>query len=686
MRSELLAIVAAISAGIAPGPGGRACADDGEPTRAAAVGGEDGEHGKHGERSKDGRARAARPRRPQLRPMARSIAFADVTAAAGIADLGISHGVSVGDCNGDGWPDVFTGGHYMAHPRLWRNLGNGAFVDDTAALMPMPIADNHGAQWFDADNDGVQELYVTGGAGFGLGAAPKHYYRRSGALHFDVAAAAGLDLPLMRGRTPLALDADGDGLLDLLLAAQVRPDRQSPPSLYQQRAGRFREVGSALGFGVGVGTEFGVLGDLDGDGKLDALFDGYPRRAYSFVGGVQNITPTVGFPALPPFPIMHDAVIADLTGDGRNDVYMARESTRSAAHRDGPLAIEFVANLDGAEHGIRFGSLPGHVLWLDWGGVSGWTPADVFIGAQGWNPPQNGVPLDPSDPANAGIAPHAPGQARGIYVGWDASAQEWVCVCSTPEWAEALVRFICSLPVTAPQPIGFAPPGANASDVLLVGVGNGPGGGYANQTAASGIPSWLRGRSVVAADFDNDMDLDLYVERSTQSSNLDNVLLENLGGGMFAPAPAGVAVGSPEGIGDSVASFDYDRDGWIDLLVVNGLGSAFRQPSSPGAFADDGQTQLLRNVSANGNHWLGIELVGTASNRDGIGARIEVLAGGVRQVREHGGGMHRHSQNHGIHFGLGPNVAAKHVIVDWPSGQRTVVRGVAADQYLTIVE
>lgn len=678
MRSELLAIVAAMSAGIAPGLNGSACADGGEPTRAAAIGGGDG---------KERVTRASRPRRPQPRPSVRSIAFADVTAAAGIADMGISHGVSVGDCNGDGWPDVFTSGHYMAHPRLWRNLGNGTFVDDTMAMLPLPYADNHGAQWFDADNDGVQELYVTGGAGFGLGAAPKHFYRRSGANYFDVAASAGLDLPLMRGRTPLAVDADGDGQLDLLMAAQVRPDRQAPPSLYQQRGGRFREVGAALGFGVGVGTEFGVLGDLDGDGELDALFDGYPRRAYSFAGGgVQDVTATIGFPPLPPFPTTHDAVIADLTGDGRNDVYMARETTRSAAHRDGPLAIEFVANLDGAEHGIRFGSLPGHVLWMDWGGVSNWTTADVFVGAQGWNPPQNGVPLDPADPANAGIAPHVPGQARGVYIGWDVVAQEWVCVCSTPVWAEALLRFICSLPVTAPQAIGYAPAGPNASDVLLVGVGGGAGGGYANQTAASGIPSWLRGRSVVAADFDNDMDLDLYVERSTQSCNLDNVLLENLGGGMFAPAPCGVAVGSPDGIGDAVATLDYDRDGCVDLLLVNGLGSAFRQPSSPGAFADDGQTQLLRNVTANGNHWLGIELVGTTSNRDGIGARIEVLAGGVRQVREHGGGMHRHSQNHGIHFGLGTNVSAKHVIVDWPSGQRSVVRGVFADQYLTIVE
>jgi hypothetical protein len=305
----------------------------------------------------------------------------------------------------------------------------------------------------------------------------------------------------------------------------------------------------------------------------------------------------------------------------------------------------------------------------------------VRLGAQGWSPAANGVPLDPHNPANVGILPHTPGRDRGIYLGVDAASGDWVALCSSPVWAEALMRFICSAPVSAPQPIGFTANGA-AADALLVRAG----AGYVDRTVTNGIPSWLRGRSVVAADFDNDMDLDLYVERSMQSGNLDNVLLENLGGGMFAQAPAGVAAGSPDGIGDSVATLDYDRDGRVDLFLVNGLGSAFRLPTSPGAFADDGSSQLLQNTTANGNHWLGIELVGTASNRDGIGARIEVLAGGVRQVREHGGGMHRHSQNHGIHFGLGPNTRAAHVIVDWPSGAQTVVRGVAADQYVTIVE
>jgi hypothetical protein len=56
----------------------------------------------------------------------------------------------------------------------------------------------------------------------------------------------------------------------------------------------------------------------------------------------------------------------------------------------------------------------------------------------------------------------------------------------------------------------------------------------------------------------------------------------------------------------------------------------------------------------NRNHWLEVDLVGTASNRDGIGARLIATVGGIQQLREQNGGMHAKSQNHArIHFGCG---------------------------------
>jgi ASPIC and UnbV len=75
-----------------------------------------------------------------------------------------------------------------------------------------------------------------------------------------------------------------------------------------------------------------------------------------------------------------------------------------------------------------------------------------------------------------------------------------------------------------------------------------------------------------------------------------------------------------------------------------------------------------------------------AAGVDGIGARIEVVAGGVRQAPEHDGGMHRYSQNHVIHFGLGTNPAASSMTVRWPNGAVSVRTNVAAGQHLRIVE
>jgi hypothetical protein len=92
-------------------------------------------------------------------------------------------------------------------------------------------------------------------------------------------------------------------------------------------------------------------------------------------------------------------------------------------------------------------------------------------------------------------------------------------------------------------------------------------------------------------------------------------------------------------------------------------------------------------VANNGNHWLEIDLEGTKSNRDGIGARVEVIAGGVRQVRIQDGGMHHRGQNHSrLHFGLGRNAEAERVIIRWPSGATQELKSLPANRILPIKE
>jgi len=100
-----------------------------------------------------------------------------------------------------------------------------------------------------------------------------------------------------------------------------------------------------------------------------------------------------------------------------------------------------------------------------------------------------------------------------------------------------------------------------------------------------------------------------------------------------------------------------------------------------------GPGQLLRNVTANGGHWLEIQLVGTKSNRDGIGAVVEVTANGLRQKSQRVAGSGYLGQDGWrLHFGLGANARVDRIAVAWPSGARQVVEHVAADQVLTIKE
>ena len=116
---------------------------------------------------------------------------------------------------------------------------------------------------------------------------------------------------------------------------------------------------------------------------------------------------------------------------------------------------------------------------------------------------------------------------------------------------------------------------------------------------------------------------------------------------------------------------DYDNDGKVDAFVVN-LGA----PAT-----------LLHNVTQNGNHWLTVKLKGKKSNRDGIGAHLELLSGGRKQIAQRIAGSGYLSQDDGrVHFGLGGATKADKLTIYWPSGREQVLENLAADRVLTVEE
>ena len=106
-----------------------------------------------------------------------------------------------------------------------------------------------------------------------------------------------------------------------------------------------------------------------------------------------------------------------------------------------------------------------------------------------------------------------------------------------------------------------------------------------------------------------------------------------------------------------------------------------------GNSSDTQHSALSTQHSPTPNHWLGIRLIGTKSNRDGIGARVVVTAGGRSYTQDHqlaGGYLSAHDPR--LHFGLGQANAVEKIVVHWPSGRVDTIQSVPADQYIEVIE
>jgi hypothetical protein len=166
-------------------------------------------------------------------------------------------------------------------------------------------------------------------------------------------------------------------------------------------------------------------------------------------------------------------------------------------------------------------------------------------------------------------------------------------------------------------------------------------------------------------DYDNDGLVDLHA--------VPQGLIRNDGGGrhhktgLLTTPPAGAAI-------DQWA--DFDGDGLRDPLIATGKGE----------FAPRMQVRRARNIAPFHGHWLEIDLIGAAGNRQAIGARAEVRAGRMRQAQWVGQNDDApHSQGHyRLYFGLGPHETADAVTVRWPDGSRTELGPRPADQLLRI--
>jgi hypothetical protein len=245
------------------------------------------------------------------------------------------------------------------------------------------------------------------------------------------------------------------------------------------------------------------------------------------------------------------------------------------------------------------------------------------------------------------------------------------------------------------------------------------------------------GMGSAVADYDGDGHLDIF---KTNFSEDTSTLYHNNGDKTFTDVTvaSGLAINT-QFLGWGATFLDLDNHGWPDLLVVNGhvypevdshkLGSSYREPraiyrnlgnikfkdisqeSGPGitrvapsrglAIGDlwnDGRVEavvnnisdhpmLLVNLAKNQNHWLGARLIGTQSNRDGIGARVTIRGTSRSWVDEvRSGSSYSSSNDLRLHFGLGQEAHVEDIRVRWPTGREEIFPGMGTDQFVTLRE
>ncbi len=469
------------------------------------------------------------------------------------------------------------------HNHLYRNDGNGHFTDVTAEAGLNPDLYSIAVTAGDYDNDGNEDLLVTG---FGK----VILYHNDGNGHFtDVTAKAGIKVDGW-AISSTWVDYDKDGCLDLFVGRYVKFD----PS--------YRAYYAADNY----------PGPLDYAGVTNRLFHNNCDGTFTDVTDKSGIGAFIGRTM--------GVTAADFDNDGWDDIYVTNDSVQNFLfHNKHDGTFEEIANDTGSAYG------------QDGEATSSMGP----VAADFWH--------------------------RGMLDLWVTDG--------------SFNRFLKNL--GAPQ-LGAPPP----KDTWK---------GFEDVTAASGISqtdaqyvSWGSG----VYDFDNDGELDILVFHGglIHMIPMEHTLFRGLGNGKFKDVSrqAGPVL-SVRTVARGACFADYRNNGKVGAFMVN-LGAAGK---------------LLENVSTDTGHWIDLKLVGgmragdrgatsgaaRKSNRDGIGARVELVAGSKRWTAERVASSSYLSENDGrLHFGVGAATSIDKITVRWPSGRVQTLENVGVDRILTVEE
>jgi hypothetical protein len=527
--------------------------------------------------------------------------FIDVTTASGISFIGrASHtarkylletmgsGAALFDFDNDGRLDIFfANGAPLADPtqpgtipkksgpeywnRLYHQKKDGTFEDVTEKAGLQGVGYDMGAAVGDYDNDGNEDLYVTGFGG-------NHLYHNNGDGRFtDVTRESGTG---GSGWSTSAawVDLDNDGRLDLVVLRYLKWD------FSDIWCGEHREGYRAYCHPDLFPAIAPLVYHNDGNGHFTEV---------STKMGLDK--PGKGL----------DVALADYDHDGHIDLFVANDSmTEFLYHNKGDGAFE--------EDGLL---------------------AEVAVDGDG-----------------------------RTYAGMGAGFQDY----DNDGLPDLVVTAL-----------------ANQKYALYKNNGDGSFTYASYLSGVGGATLMHSGWGTQFIDFDNDGRKDLLIAQGHDEDNIQLsypqlryreplLLMRNEGCGKFTDVSAqSGAVFHETWVGRGLATGDFNNDGHEDVVVST----------------NDGPAYVLRNETANGNHWLTVDLVGHKSNRDGIGAVIKLTTvKGTQWKTVSTAGSYLSSSDKRAHFGLADQTEATSLEIDWPSGIHQTLHKVQADQILRIDE
>ncbi|PYV54649.1 MAG: hypothetical protein DMG96_06710 [Acidobacteria bacterium] len=493
-----------------------------------------------------------------------------------------------------------------------------------------------GCGWIDYDQDGLLDLYLVNGAAT-PSYKPAHrlrsaLYRNNGGGTFsDVTARAGVGAEGLFGMGLAVGDYDNDGFPDLFLCGYGRC------ILYHNNGdGTFTNVTARAGVdNTGRWASSAAWFDYDNDGRLDLVIANYvdwsPERNF-YCGdrgpGMRSYCHPDDFNPQPP----------------------------TLFHNNGDGTFTDVSKLSGV--GLKAGNGLG-VVTFDYDN-NGWQ--DIFIANDHmpnflFKNNRNGTFSEVG--YLAGVAVSGDGQFEA-GMGTDAAD-------TTGTGAMDLIVTHLDMQLAR----------------FYQNLGDGSFDDATFRSKLSYATFHMSGFGARFFDYDNDGTRDLFMANGHVLDNIERyhadtkyaepkLMFRNTGRGLFENVSdqLGADFLLPR-VSRGAAVGDFDNDGDLDILVNN-----------------NGQApQLLRNDGGNANHWLEILLIGTKSNRDGVGARVKVTAGDLVLYDQRKGGMsYQSAQDPRLHFGLGTRTKIDSIEINWPSGMLTKLANVKADQIIAIQE